>query len=83
MEKLNRYNHEMLMMGGYEGKNPKEALWKTPDVEKKLRSQIDEMGKKLTEEASKTQTNMKNLFDIISQMHPKEDISKIKNDDES
>ena len=35
MEKLNRYNHEMLHDGeAMKVRDPKEALWKTPDVEK-------------------------------------------------
>ena len=48
LEKLNRFNHEILQIGGHEGTHPQQALWKTPDLESKLRNQLEDINKKFT-----------------------------------
>lgn len=73
MDKLSKYSQEILVMGGYEGKNPKEALWKTPEVEKMIRAQLDGVSQQLADSANITQENLKDLFEKIGRMKTEDD----------
>lgn len=68
MDKLNKYNQEMLQMGGYLGNNPKEALWKTPEMEKLLKAQLESVSKKLTDITKDTQVSMQNLYEKLKEL---------------
>lgn len=73
MDKLNKFNQTLLTMGGYEGKNPKEAVWKTPEAEKLLRAQLAGISEKLSEMANITQVNLKDLFDKMEQLRKQDE----------
>lgn len=83
MDRLNKYNHEMMILGGYEGKNPKEALWKTPEAEKMIKSQMNELNKKLSEAVLETQENLKILFDKFHHLKTQDDLDKKNNPPDS
>jgi antitoxin component YwqK of YwqJK toxin-antitoxin module len=72
MDKLEKYNHDLLIMSGHEGKNPTEALWKTPAVEKMMRAQMDEISKSLSEMTGQTQASLKDLFEKLEKMKKNE-----------
>ncbi len=69
MDKLNRYNQDILTIGGFEGKPAKEAIWKTPEVEKMVRNQLDELNKKLSVATLETQACLKDLLEKISHLN--------------
>lgn len=69
MEKLNKYNQQILTIGGYQGKNIKEAVWKTPETEKMLRAQLDKYSQELTKIASATQENLQILFQKMEKLN--------------
>ncbi|MBN9377425.1 MAG: hypothetical protein BGO14_10055 [Chlamydiales bacterium 38-26] len=67
MDKLNKYSQEMLKIGGFEGKSPKEALWKTPETEKIIRTQLDSISKNLSKVTEETQASLADLFEKLNQ----------------
>lgn len=70
MDKLNKFNQEILTIGCFDGKNPKEAIWKTPEVKKLIQKQLDSVNKTLTDATKDTQMNLQDLFNKMNPLEP-------------
>lgn len=73
MERLNKYNQEMLFLGGYVGQNPQETLWKTPQLEKMMKAHLSEISQEMKKISQESQINLNNLLKKINELKFQED----------
>lgn len=65
MEKMSKYGQEMQMHIGHTGLNPKEAVWKTPETERLVRSQLDSVRDNLSKVVKETEESLNYMIQIL------------------
>ena len=69
MDKLAQFGKDMEIHLGHSGTNPKEAVWKTPEVERLLRGQIDGATADITLAIKETHDSLKQMMEEFEKMH--------------
>lgn len=65
LEKLKSLQDMLLYESGLDGKNPHEAIWKTPSIQREFQQKLDGMTKQLHEGVSKLQSSFSHTVDEI------------------
>jgi len=73
LEKLQSIQKELLYESGLDGKNPHEAIWKTPSIQREFQQKLDAMTKQLQEGVSKLQASFSHTVEELKSRQDKKD----------
>ena len=73
MQKLHELHNSMLFESGLDAKNPEEAIWKTPSVQRELQHKLDSMTKEMHEGVAKLQASFIQTVEGLSKISKAKD----------